>query len=264
MTGTVSSAQHKQAPIVALTSGGPHSWIMINALRDAFGPFTVIMEDEEPSSVFWKRRERMLGKAAVLSMKLAKIPMRLTKRRVDAVIDNMIFDFGLKPRPPHDVTIINTPSVNSGVCCSELQRLSPRAVFVVSTRMILEETLQSIDAPFINYHSGINPAYRGMYGGYFALANGEPEHFGTTVHLVDKGVDTGGILYQQRVEVQPEDNFHTYIWRMAAHSQGIVVKAMHDAINGELNPYEVELPSNQYFSPTFGEYVMNGLTKSVW
>ena len=82
--------------------------------------------------------------------------------------------------------------------------------------MISNTTLRSTDAPFINYHSGINPAYRGMFGGYFALANGEPEHFGATVHLVDEGVDTGEILYQSRLRTEPDDNFHTYLWRMAA------------------------------------------------
>ena len=42
--------------IVAITSGGPHAWIMINALREQFGDFAVIVEDGETSDVFWRRR----------------------------------------------------------------------------------------------------------------------------------------------------------------------------------------------------------------
>lgn len=251
-------------PIVALTGGGPHAWIMINALREAFGDFPIIVEDAEPSSVFWKRRKRMLGVAKVASMQAARIALKLTKRGTQDVIDQMIFDYGLKPRPPSSVEMIHAPSVNSDVCRSELKRLSPRAVFVVSTRMISTETLRSVEAPFINYHSGMNPAYRGMYGGYFALANGEPELFGSTVHLIDEGVDTGDILYQTRVEARPDDNFHTYLWRLAAGSREIVVQAMKDALSGELQPYEVDLPSNQYFAPTLGGYVWTGLTRGVW
>ena len=57
--------------------------------------------------------------------------------------------------------------------------------------MLRRPLLEACGCPVVNYHSGINPAYRGINGGYFALANGEPEHFGVTLHLVDLGVDTG-------------------------------------------------------------------------
>ena len=134
----------------------------------------------------------------------------------------------------------------------------------MSTRMIGRATLAAVDAPFINYHSGINPAFRGMFGGYFALASGQPEHFGATVHLIDEGVDTGDILYQSRVETQKNDNFHTYLWRMAAGSRDIVVKAMEDAVEGKLRPTRVDLPSRQWFAPTLGGYVWTGVSRGVW
>ena len=250
--------------IAALTAGGPHSWIMINALRERFGPFPVIMEDGEPEAVLWKRRLKMLGPLKVASMQAARIPMKLTKRGTQAIIDGLIASGGLRPDAPADADIIRVPSVNSDACREALKALDPAAVFVVSTRMIGRKTLAAVDAPFINYHSGINPAYRGMFGGYFALANGEPEHFGATVHLVDEGVDTGGILYQSRLEPKPGDNFHTYLWRLAAGSRDIVVKAVEDAVSGTLSPVHVDLPSRQWFAPTLGGYVWTGLSRGVW
>jgi len=243
-----------KAPIIALTAGGPHAWIMINALRDRFGDFPVILEDVEPAAVFWKRRRKMLGPLKVASMQAARIPMKLTKRGAWTVIKSMIQTEGLDPEADEDVNIIKVASVNSDAARAALNAAQPKAVFVVSTRMI----------GFINYHSGINPAYRGMFGGYFALANREPEHFGATVHLVDEGVDTGDVLYQSQVEVQPKDNFHTYLWRMAAGSRDIVIKAMQDAVEGGLKPHRVDLPSKQYFAPTLGGYLWTGFTKGVW
>lgn len=250
--------------MLAITAGGPHAWIMINALRDKFGDFPIIEEEPEPASVFWKRRKRLLGPLKVASMQAARIPLKLTKRGTEATIARMLADGDLKPEPTRDANIISVPSVNSDIAREALKSANPKAVFVVSTRMIGAKTLSAIDAPFINYHSGINPAYRGMFGGYFALANGEPEHFGATVHLVDKGVDTGDVLYQSQVSVQPEDNFHTYLWRMAAGSREIVIKAMEDAVNDNLKPYAVDLPSKQYFAPTLGGYIKTGLTRGVW
>lgn len=250
--------------IIALTSGGPHAWIMINALRDKFGAFPVIQESPEPGAVFWRRRLRLLGRMKVASMMAARVPMKLTKRGASDVIDEMIARHGLKPQPHEGQLIERVETVNSEACRDLLRSSAPKAVFVVSTRMIGAKTLSAVDAPFLNYHSGINPAYRGMFGGYFALANGQPEYFGATMHLVDQGVDTGDILYQSRVAVDRRDNFHTYLWRIAAGSRGIVVKAVEDALEGRLRPYKVDLPSRQYFAPTLGGYLKTGLTRGVW
>ena len=250
--------------LVAITAGGPHAWIMINALRARFGPFPVIVENAEPASVFWKRRRHMLGPVKVASMQAARLPMKLTKRGAQKIIDEMVETHGLMPAPPPGLEPITVPSVNSLECRKALMTIDPKAVFVVSTRMISKRTLSAVSAPFINYHSGINPAYRGMFGGYFALANGEPEHFGATVHLIDEGVDTGDVLYQSRVETGPRDNFHTYLWRLAAGSREIVVQAMEDALAGDLKPRTVDLPSKQYFAPTLGGYVWTGVSKGVW
>ena len=250
--------------IVALTSGGPHAWITINALREHFGAFTVLREQPESSSVFWRRRLRLLGPLKVASMFAARVPIKLMKRGSHQLIADMIERENLQPEPLPDQTILDVPSINHKQTRSHLEQLNPKVVFVVSTRMIGAKTLNVLDAPFINYHSGINPAYRGMFGGYFALANGEPEHFGATVHLVDHGVDTGGILYQERVSIDPADNFHTYLWRMAAGTRHLVIRAVEDALNGTLAPYTVDLPSKQYFAPTFGGYLKTGLTRGVW
>lgn len=250
--------------IVALTAGGPHAWITINALRQHFGAFPVIREEAEPASIFWRRRLRLLGPLQVASMMAARLPIKLMKRGSGQVIAEMIEQETLKPEPARDQVILEVPSVNHKETRTQLSRLNPKVVFVVSARMIGTKTLSAVEAPFINYHSGINPAYRGMFGGYFALANGEPEHFGATVHLIDQGVDTGGILYQARVHADPADNFHTYIWRIAAKTRHLVTQAVEDALNGHLVPYAVDLPSNQYFAPTLGGYLKAGLMRGVW
>ena len=60
---------------------------------------------------------------------------------------------------------------------------------VNGTRIISSRVLDSIGCPIINTHAGITPRYRGVHGGYWALAEGHPEEVGTTVHLVDKGIE---------------------------------------------------------------------------
>lgn len=249
---------------VAMTAGGPHAWIMINALRARFGDFPILLEAPESRQDIWRRRRKLLGRFKTASMQAARIPIRLKKGGSQAMIREMIEAHKLDPNPPRSVKPIEIESVNSDMTRTVLRSLGPKVVFVVSTRIIGAQTLGSTSAHFVNYHSGINPAYRGMYGAYFALANGQPEHFGATVHLVDQGVDTGDILYQSHLEPDRRDTFHTYLWRVAAGSREIVISAIEDALTDNLRPYKNDLPSKQYFAPTLGGYLWTGLRRGVW
>lgn len=56
----------------------------------------------------------------------------------------------------------------------------------------------------VNVHPSLLPAYPGTRAIEDALADGA-RVTGVTVHLVDEGVDTGPILAQQEIEVQPQE-----------------------------------------------------------
>ena len=86
----------------------------------------------------------------------------------------------------------------------------PDLVVVHGTRIIAERVLREIAVPVVNVHAGITPRYRGVHGGYWAFADGRPELAGTTVHLVDAGIDTGGILGQTTFERGQDDTIATY------------------------------------------------------
>lgn len=53
----------------------------------------------------------------------------------------------------------------------------------------------------INTHPSYLPYNRGKYPYYWSIVDGTP--FGVTIHLVEKGIDTGPILWQEEIEVKP-------------------------------------------------------------
>ncbi|TIV10198.1 MAG: formyl transferase, partial [Mesorhizobium sp.] len=125
-------------------------------------------------------------------------------------------------------------------------------------------TLAKMPCPVLNYHAGIAPKYRGMNGGYWALASGDQGNFGTTVHLVDAGVDTGGVLKQARGKPKTGDTIASYALRQAAFSRDICVEAIGNVLAGRLETIDPGLPSKQWYHPTIWFYLWIGLTKRVW
>ena len=258
------STATRQSPIVVLTSGGPLPWIVINAVIEKYGLVTVLEEQPEPMTVLFRRRLKKLGTITVagqIGFGLFQRVLRVASRKRLA---DIMASHELREHPAPRCAVIPIGSVNSDECRRELTRLQPSVVLVVGTRIIGRATLASINAPFINYHAGVNPKYRGMCGGYWALASGDPEHFGATVHLVDQGVDTGGILYWQRVTPARDDNFVTYPFRLAASGRALVLRAMDDALTGQLRTIDSTLPSQQWYHPTLWGYLRTGLMRRVW
>ena len=112
--------------------------------------------------------------------------------------------------------------------------------------------------------AGINPKYRGQNGAYWARSRADDAHAGVTVHLVDEGVDTGAVLYQAKVTFARDDNIATYQHRQMAVALPLLIRAVEDALAGQLRPRRVNLPSQQWFHPTLWGYLKTGLLTHVW
>lgn len=252
------------ARITVLTVPSPQSWIIITALVRHFGPVTIIAEERESKLALIRKRVRRQGVIAVLGqigfVLFQKLLARRSARRIDAIVSER----GLEPEPNAACQLLPVSSVNSMACRAALAMLKPDVVLVIGTRIIGKETLRSITVPVINFHSGITPKYRGQAGGYWALASGDAENAGVTVHLVDDGVDTGEVLYQARFDATPRDNFLTYFYIQAAVARPLVIKALEDALAGQLRPSEVKLPSQQFYHPTLWFYLWTAWSKGVW
>ncbi len=149
---------------------------------------------------------------------------------------------------------IRISSVNDDSCKQLLQQIQPDIIIVNGTRIISKNILQSTAAIFINMHVGITPAYRGSHGGYWALYNNDPENFGTTIHLVDSGVDTGGILNQAFVKPDKVDNFTTYPVLQIAVGIKALKSILPVVIEGKYEVRKNMEKGKLYYQPTIWQY----------
>jgi len=238
--------------------------ILANALHENFGPFAILVEDKEPAKVMIRRRLKMLGLIETVGQVAFGLVQKIIHKRSDARKQEIISANNLKTEPPVDCQIIHVGSVNSDKCRQTLRQLDPQLVVVIGTRMICEDTLHSINSIFINYHAGLNPLYRGMNGGYWALANNDAENFGMTVHLVDKGVDTGSTISFARLKASRDDNITTYPFFQAAAGRELLVQAVNTVLSGPFENKNVDGESRQWFHPTIWQYLWTGIRYNVW
>ncbi|MEP7236263.1 MAG: formyl transferase [Ferruginibacter sp.] len=148
-------------------------------------------------------------------------------------------------------------SVNADSCKMLLQQLQPDIIIVNGTRIISKKILQCCKAVFINMHVGITPAYRGSHGGYWALHNNDPENFGTTIHIVDEGVDTGTVLMQIFASPAKEDNFTTYPILQTAIGITALKEVLQLALQDQYDLKNNTGTGKMYYQPTIWEYFLN-------
>lgn len=249
--------------VLVMTAGGPNPWMVINALHSHFRVHVLLEEPESKKEIFNRRKKRLgtteaLGQLAMMAF--AKLIRRAAQRRTADICRHYNADPHFNPAVP--VTTVR--SINSPEARDMVREINPDTVLLISTRLMTREMLGTITVPILNLHAGINPAYRGQMGGYWALAKGDRQNFGATVHLVDAGTDTGATLYQVRPTPSKADFISTYPMLLTAAAIDITCKAVDDALQGRLQPMALSGPSELHFPPTLWQWLWTGFQKGIW
>jgi hypothetical protein len=251
--------------VVLLASDGPSSRMVWNALRARFPDVHAVLESPVPRGVMVRRRLKKLG-ALTVGGQLAFMALAQPWLRRGAAtrIREIIAANGLDDSP-FPASAARVPSVNCAEARDALRALDPAVVVVNGTRIIGRETLAAVRCPVLNTHAGITPLYRGVHGGYWALAEGRPELAGTTVHFVDEGIDTGRIVDQAPIRVTAADSFATYPYLHTAAGVGILLPAVERALAGTLEPRQTPpaLPTRLRSHPTLWGYLARRVLRGV-
>jgi phosphoribosylglycinamide formyltransferase-1 len=238
--------------------------IITGGLAKKFPDLKVIVEQRISRRQLLRGRLRRLGLVHVAGQLMFMVFARLLHLASRARVGAILREFHLDPTWPDPARLIAVPSVNSDECIRRLRELNPDVVLVVGTRIIDKRVLSAIPAPFVNYHDGITPKYRGIHGGYWAKAENDLENFGVTVHLVDTGIDTGAVLYQARLTPTSSDNYATFSYLQVAAALPLLERAAQDAVDGNLERVQVDLPSRLWSHPTLWGYLATGLRRNAW
>lgn len=241
--------------VVMLVGDVDTSRIVYNAIKDDFQVVEVIQEKSESISKFLGRRIKKLGLLAVGGQVAFFVINKLLKSTAKNRIEEIKQSFNLDTTDYPEDILYQVESANSQKVIERLKEINPDVVVVNGTRIISKKVLQAVNIPFINTHTGITPKYRGVHGGYWALVQQDAENCGVTVHLVDPGIDTGDILYQNIIQPQTNDNFNTYPYLQYAYAIPLIKQAIQNILDNKIQVQQNQLDSQLWYHPTIFEYL---------
>ena len=103
-----------------------------------------------------------------------------------------------------EVPILQPERLRDGEFLERLREIGADLFIVVAFRMLPEEVWDMPLRGTINLHAALLPKYRGAAPIQWALINGELET-GVTTFLLDKEIDTGRVLLQERVPISADE-----------------------------------------------------------
>lgn len=94
-------------------------------------------------------------------------------------------------------------------------------------RIVSEDFINAFGGKYVNTHPALLPSFPGAHGVRDAIAYGV-KVTGCTVHWADAGVDTGPIIAQEAVVIQPEDTEETLHERIKVVERRLLVQTLAD------------------------------------
>ena len=120
---------------------------------------------------------------------------------------------------------------------TELEHLKADLQIVVAFRMLPEMVWNMPPLGTFNLHASLLPQYRGAAPLNWAVINGETET-GVTTFLLSHEIDTGLIIFQEKVTIGENDNVGDLHDRMMDIGANLVLKTVDALAEGDVQPID--------------------------
>ena len=127
---------------------------------------------------------------------------------------------------------------------AQLEAIAPEAIVVVAYGRIIPLWMLALPRlGCINLHASLLPKYRGAAPIQWAVAMGDA-FTGNTTMLLEEGLDTGPVLLQQTVEIEPDQTAVDLFDQLAHSGAPLVVETLAGLAAGAIQPQ----PQNHSFA----------------
>ncbi|MFT7363007.1 MAG: methionyl-tRNA formyltransferase [Algoriphagus sp.] len=143
------------------------------------------------------------------------------KGRGQKLIPSPVKEAALK----HGLHILQPTNLKSPEFKDELRALKADLQIVVAFRMLPEAVWDMPPIGTFNLHASLLPNYRGAAPINWAIINGEKET-GVTTFFLKHEIDTGSIIYQEKVAILPEDDLGSLYEKLMELGAKLVLKTV--------------------------------------
>lgn len=133
-----------------------------------------------------------------------------------------------------------------------LQALKADLQIVVAFRMLPEVVWNMPPMGTMNLHGSLLPKYRGAAPINWAVINGEKET-GVTTFLLKHEIDTGDLLFQEKIPIGPDETAGELHDRMMAVGANLILKSVQALETGTAKPFPQEQTEVTYAPKIFAE-----------
>lgn len=130
--------------------------------------------------------------------------------------------------------IMRVDDVNDPWAVRLLMLMKPDVCLVLGTAILRGETLRVAGRYLLNIHGGIVPAYRNVHSEFWAVMRNDLDNIGVTVMHLGAGVDSGAIVLQRRLTVNPSEPLFSIRYRNAGLTLEAGMEALAAAVRGPL------------------------------
>lgn len=142
-----------------------------------------------------------------------------------------------KTAQKYNIPVLQPSNLKDPAFLKELKKLDPQIQIVIAFRMLPEQVWALPPMGTVNLHASLLPQYRGAAPIQWALLNGE-KVTGVTTFFINQNIDTGKIILQQQVPIEPDENAGTLSEKLMIAGAGIIRETIDNIIQGTVKPID--------------------------
>ncbi len=139
----------------------------------------------------------------------------------------------------HGLRLLQPVNLKDPAFISQLEEINADLFIVIAFRMLPQAVWSMPRLGTFNLHASLLPRYRGAAPINWAVINGDTET-GVTTFFLKHEIDTGDIISQERIAIDPDDNVGTVHDKLMALGARLTLSTVEGIIAGNLDPIPQE------------------------
>jgi methionyl-tRNA formyltransferase len=146
------------------------------------------------------------------------------------------------------IPVLQPTNLKSEAFLEELRNYQANLQIIVAFRMLPEVVWAMPELGTFNIHGSLLPNYRGAAPINWAIINGEKET-GVTSFFLKHEIDTGDLIFQDRLPILEEDDFGTMYEKLKYKGAELAVRTVQAIERGEVQPQPQQTTAETKHAP---------------